>query len=130
MSTDAAPKYVNNNQCQACPAGHTCNGTSQTTPCDSSAQFPKYVTDNVCTDCPAGSGKACAPGNEVCGPAFTNAPRYHLMSQNGCAEASRAVSCAYSCGGRRRGGGTRGSCRMGGAGWRKSGLAKGNGGWH
>ena len=38
------------------------------------------------TDCPAGSGKACAPGNEVCGPAFTKAPQFHLMSQNGCAE--------------------------------------------
>ena len=44
------------------------------------------TTPNDQTDCPAGSGKACAPGNEVCGPAFTKAPQFHLMSQNGCAE--------------------------------------------
>ena len=52
------------------------------------------------TDCPAGSGTPCSPSNQVCGPAFTKAPQFHLMSQNGCAEASRAIRrkfCAAQC---------------------------------
>ena len=62
---------------------------------DASRNISKSLGPNDQTDCPAGSGKPCSPGNEVCGPAFTNAPRYHLMSQNGCAEASRAILCKF-----------------------------------
>ena len=67
---------------------------------DASRNISKSLGPNDQTDCPAGSGNPCSPSNQVCGPAFTKAPQFHLMSQNGCAEASRAIRrkfCAAQC---------------------------------
>ena len=46
----AAPKYVKENKCEACPSGHTCDGKTAT-----KCAATKYVKNNVCTDCPSGS---------------------------------------------------------------------------
>ena len=67
---------------------------------DASRNISKSLGPNDQTDCPAGSGNPCSPSNQVCGPAFTKAPQFHLMSQNGCAEASHAILrkfCAAQC---------------------------------
>ena len=67
---------------------------------DASRNISKSLGPNDQTDCPAGSGTPCSPSNQVCGPAFTKAPQFHLMSQNGCAEVRRAILrkfCAAQC---------------------------------
>ena len=48
--TCAAPKYVLNNKCEACPSGFTCDGAKAT-----KCAATNYVLNNVCTACPSGS---------------------------------------------------------------------------
>jgi hypothetical protein len=67
---------------------------------DASRRNLTNLGPNDQTDCPAGSGTPCSPSNQVCGPAFTKAPQFHLMSQNGCAEVRRAILrkfCVCAC---------------------------------
>ena len=77
----AAPKYVKDDLCRACPSGHTCDGTVMTK-CDA----PKYVLNNECTACPSGhtcdgtnvwSGYKCATNTYVLNNECTACPSGH-----------------------------------------------------
>ena len=79
----AAPKYVKDDLCRACPSGHTCDGTVMTK-CDA----PKYVLNNVCTACPI--GYKCATNTYVLNNECTACPSGHTC------DGTKATKCVVT----------------------------------